>query len=48
MHDYHAKPKRQGWLSWLLCRAGCHDWRDMDGVCCECGYVDPLWRVFRP
>jgi len=32
------------WLSRLLCWMGCHDWREMDGRCCECGYVDPLWE----
>lgn len=31
------------WASWLLCKIGCHDWREMDGRCCECGYDDPLW-----
>lgn len=33
------------WLSKLLCKIGCHDWREMNGVCCECGYVDPLWPM---
>lgn len=28
----------------VLCWLGCHDWRKMDGRCCECGYVDPMWR----
>lgn len=27
----------------ILCLIGCHDWRNMDGVCCECGHVDPMW-----
>jgi hypothetical protein len=31
------------WLSRLLCFLGCHDWRNMDGVCCECGRRDPHW-----
>lgn len=32
------------WLTRFLCWVGCHDWREMDGRCCECGYVDPMWR----
>lgn len=36
--------RKQSLLSKMLCAIGCHDWRDMNGVCCECGYVDPLWR----
>jgi len=35
---------RDSWWSRLLCRMGVHDWRNMDGRCCRCGYVDPLWR----
>lgn len=34
----------QKWLSKLLCWLSCHDWRNMDGVCAECGHEDPLWR----
>lgn len=30
-------------LSRLLCRMGVHDWREMDGKCRECGYIDPMW-----
>lgn len=32
------------WLSRFLCWIGCHDWRNMDGVCCECNYRDPFWH----
>ena len=32
------------WLSLLLCKIGMHDWRRMDGTCCECGYADPFWH----
>ena len=35
------------WWSRLLCFIGCHDWRNMDGVCRDCGYVDPLWDKLR-
>lgn len=33
-----------GWLSQFLCWIGSHDWREMNGVCRECGYRDPLWK----
>lgn len=32
------------WLSRLLCWFECHDWREMDGTCHECGKIDPLWH----
>ena len=28
------------WLSRLLCKLGCHDWRDMNAKCRECGQRD--------
>ncbi len=34
------------WFSRLLCWVGCHDWREMDGVCRECGYMDPYWDLW--
>lgn len=38
-------------LSRLLCLFGIHDWRRMDGHCCECGEPDDLsssqrWIIF--
>jgi hypothetical protein len=27
-------------LSRFLCWLGSHDWREMDGYCCQCGVVD--------
>lgn len=30
-------------LSQFLCFMGCHDWRNMDGHCTECGKTDDLW-----
>lgn len=38
---YYQRPNL---LTRFLCVIGCHDWRDMNGVCCECQYRDPLWR----
>lgn len=32
----------------VFCWLGVHDWRLMDGVCCECGYNDPLWIAWFP
>lgn len=36
------------WLSLLLCAIGCHDWRNMDGVCAECKHRDELWDEVGP
>jgi hypothetical protein len=30
-------------LSQFLCFIGCHDWRNMDGYCRECGETDGVW-----
>jgi hypothetical protein len=35
-------PPRPWWCR-LLCRMGLHDWRNMNGYCCTCGYRDAVW-----
>jgi hypothetical protein len=30
------------WWSYLLCFLGCHDWREMDGFCRDCGAEDKI------
>lgn len=33
------------WISRFLCAICCHDWRNMDGVCAECGHHDEMWEA---
>lgn len=32
------------WFSKFLCFISCHDWRNMNGVCAECGHHDEMWK----
>lgn len=41
------KMTRRPWWDRFLCAIGCHDWREMNGRCCSCGWRDDLWKEQR-